>query len=278
MTSEPEGAPAEQPATTDPWGVLPAGQAEVARALARRPRARAPAPGESISPARNAYCFPSPDSDLDLKCVHIAPTADLVGLTPAADPADRIEIVDGVELDYGSNELMPVLRGILKGNGNYLERIIGPRELVLGGDPALLAEAREVVLGVLSRRVARHYGGFATGQLKLFDEKPTAKRALYVLRTAATGRHLLAHGEVVTDVARLVPFVPPEIDELLAIKRTGEQGELDRDHAATWRGRLAAAIAAVDAAWATSVLPPEPLEPAVAALDAWLRDVRRRCW
>ncbi|MEO8706556.1 MAG: nucleotidyltransferase domain-containing protein, partial [Kofleriaceae bacterium] len=59
----------------------------------------------------HAYGFPSPDSDLDLKCVHIAPTADLVGLALVGDPPDRIEIVEGVELDYGSNELAPVLRG-----------------------------------------------------------------------------------------------------------------------------------------------------------------------
>jgi predicted nucleotidyltransferase len=208
--------------------------------------------------------------------VHLAPTADLVGLAPVDDPSDRMEIVDGVELDYGSNELAPVLRGALKGNGNFLERILG--ELVLGGDAALLAEARAVVRPVLCRRVARHYAGFAASQLKLFDDKPTAKRALYVLRTAATGRHLLAHGEVITDVARLDAFVPREIDELLAIKRTGERQALEPAHAAIWRARLGAAIEAVDAAWPTSVLPPDPPPEAVAALDAWLRDVRRRSW
>src|SRR3954464_15204484 len=73
----------------------------------------------------HAYGFPSPDSDLDLKCVHLAPTQELVGLYPVAEPAERMEIVDGVELDYGSNELGPVLHGAIKGNGNYLERILG---------------------------------------------------------------------------------------------------------------------------------------------------------
>src|SRR6185436_13003103 len=164
----------------DPLSVLTPKQTEVARAfVADRERERTHL--VIYLSGAHAYGFPSPDSDLDLKCVHIAPTQRLVGLSPPDDPPDRIDIVDGVELDYGSNELAPVLRGILKGNGNYLERILG--ELVLGGDRALLAEAREVVAPVLSRRVARHYGGFATGQLKLFDAKPTAKRALYVLRT-----------------------------------------------------------------------------------------------
>ena len=224
----------------------------------------------------HAYGFPSPDSDLDLKCIHITPTAELVGLAPGTDPPDRIEVVEGVELDYGSNELAVALRGALKGNGNFLERFLG--DLALGGDRALLEEARAVVRPLLSRRVARHYGGFATSQLRAFDEKPSAKRALYVLRTAATGRHLLAHGELITDVARLGPFLPEGTGELLEMKRRGERQELSPEQAASWRDRLAAAIAAVDAAVDASVLPPEPPEPAAAALDAWLRDVRYRCW
>ena len=72
--------------------------------------------------------------------------------------------------------------------------------------------------------------------------------------------------------------MPPEIDELLQIKRRGERQELEPEHAAVWRARLAAAIEAVDAAVATSVLPPDPPPPAIAALEAWVRDVRHRLW
>ena len=142
----------------------------------------------------------------------------------------------------------------------------------------MLATARTLVTPLLSRRVARHYAGFAASQLRAFDAKPTAKRALYVLRTAATGRHLLAHGEVVTDVARLGPFVPAEIGELIDIKRTAERQELTADQAAAWRARLVAAIDAVDAAWPSSVLPPDPPAEAIAGVDRWLRDVRQRFW
>jgi hypothetical protein len=141
-----------------------------------------------------------------------------------------------------------------------------------------LAEARAVVQPLLSRRVGRHYGGFATSQLQLFDERPTAKRALYVLRTTATGRHLLAHGEVVTDVGRLTAFVPPEIGELLAIKQRAERQELPPELVPAWRMRLVAAIEAVDAARRSSVLPIEPSARAIANADAWLREVRRTGW
>src|SRR6185295_5276478 len=82
----------------------------------------------------HAYGFPSPDSDFDLKCVHVAPTADLVGLRTQEGGAERIEEIDGVEVDYGSNEVGAVLRSALRGNGNYLERLLGP--LVLAEDTA----------------------------------------------------------------------------------------------------------------------------------------------
>lgn len=259
----------------DPWSVLSPHQQAVARTyLADRERERHHL--VMYLSGAHAYGFPSPDSDLDLKCVHVAPTKQLVGLGMANDPSDRIVVIEGVELDYGSNELAGVLRGAIKGNGNYIERILG--DLALAGDTELLAQARTVVKPLLSRRVAKHYGGFATSQLKAFDDKPSAKRALYVLRTAATGRYLLAHGELVTDVARLGDFVPRGIDELLAIKRSAERQELDADRAKAWRAELAAAIAAVDDAVESSVLPVEPPAAALAAVEDWLVGVRRKFW
>lgn len=259
----------------DPWSVLTPHQQTVAKAFLVAREAERKHLVVYLSGA-HAYGFPSPDSDLDLKCVHIAPTSSLVGLDVVEDPGDRIEIVDGVELDYGSNEIAAVLRGAIKGNGNYLERILG--DLALGGDAALHAEAREIVRPLLSRRCARHYAGFATSQLKLFDEKPTAKRALYVLRTAGTGIHLLARGELVADLERLRAHLPDEVDELLVIKRTGERSELEPMHAAEWRNRLHETIEAVDRAWRTAVIPPEPPVTAIAAADEWLRRVRKTHW
>jgi uncharacterized protein len=258
-----------------PWSVLTAHQASVARSfLAERERERRHV--VVYLSGAHAYGFPSPDSDLDLKCIHVAPTSDLVGLTPVSDSAECVEVIDNVELDYGSNELAPVIRGVMKGNGNFVERLFGG--LVLGADSTLLAGARKVLRPLFSQRLARHYGGFATSQLRLFDEKPTAKRALYVLRTCATGRHVLAHGEVVTDVARMPDLVPAEIDELLALKRQAERQVLAADYVAAWRLRLVSAIEAVDAAVSTSILPTEPSSAAISAADAWLREVRKAWW
>ena len=259
---------------TDAWNILSPHQQAVARPwLAARQTERVHV--VIYLSGAHAYGFPSPDSDLDLKCVHVAPTRDLVGLEPSEGGSERTEVIDNVELDYSSNELGLALRGAIRGNGNFLERFLG--ELVLGGDADMLARARAIAQQLLSRRVAHHYRGFAKSQLRAFDSSPTAKRALYVIRTAATGRCLLARGEMITDVARLADFVP-DISDLLAIKRTGETSPLPPDLAKSWRDTLADAIEAIDAGYASSVLPDEPPAEALAAADVWLREVRHTHW
>ncbi len=259
----------------DPWSVLSPHQTVVARRfLAERDRERRHV--VVYLSGAHAYGFPSPDSDLDLKCVHVAPTCDLVGLMPVADTADVATIVEDVELDYSSNELGMALHGAIKGNGNYLERILG--ELSLAADAALLDGARAVTRPLLSRRVGRHYAGVchqpAARVRRQADREARALRAAHV----ATGRHLLVTGAMVTDVAELAAYIPAEIAELLQIKQRGEREPLPADTATAWRTRLVAAIAAVDAGWPTSVLPAEPPEPAIADADAWLRGVRRAAW
>ncbi len=221
----------------------------------------------------HAYGFPSPDSDLDIKCVHIANTAHLLAITPYDDGLEVTEVVDGVELDYSSHELGMVVRGIISGNGNYLERLLGPT--MVDTDAELFTAARSIITALLSQRVANHYMGFASSQLKLFDSKPTAKRALYVLRTAATGRALLGQGHMVTDVHQLLHFCPDGTDELFAIKQRGETEALPLDRATAWRARLAAAIAALEPAKQGSTLPATPTDRSLHAANDWLLAVRR---
>jgi predicted nucleotidyltransferase len=101
----------------------------------------------------HAYGFPSPDSDLDLKAIHIAPTRALVGLSPPQPTFDRVEVIEGVEIDYTSNELTHALGGILDGNGNFLERVLGRSALSVASE---INELRDLVRAALSRRVHRH--------------------------------------------------------------------------------------------------------------------------
>ncbi|WP_199727769.1 DNA polymerase beta superfamily protein [Corallococcus sp. CA049B] len=223
----------------------------------------------------HAYGFPSHDSDLDLKAIHIAPTAALLGLQPRHVPAERLEVLEGVEVDYSSNELQPVLLGILQGNGNYLERVLGA--ITVRALPELEA-LRPLVRAVLSRRIHRHYRGFAQGQLREWEKSGfrSVKKLLYVLRTALTGTHALRTGEVETDVTVLLePYGFGEARTLVERKRSGERIELTDALSEAWQREVTRAFAVLDAADAASLLPLEPQPAAVAALEAWMLDVRR---
>lgn len=255
------------------WDALTPTQVATAQAfLAARAAERRPL--VAYLSGSHAYGFPSPDSDLDLKCAHVAPTRMLVGLVEKGDQGAKIlTVIDGIEIDYDSNEIGMVLRGVLKGNGNFLERLLGTMTLA---EDAVLVPLRPLVRGVLSRRVVHHYGGFARSQYKEAIAKPTAKKVLYVLRTALTGVHLLRAGELVTDLTELAAVYPvPGVDELIAIKRGGEQTALAATDLARWTTELDRVLALLDGSVGPSRLPPEPPVAATAELDTWLIDLRR---
>jgi len=53
----------------------------------------------------HAYGFPSPDSDLDLKAIHVAKTADILGFDVPLPTVDRAEIIRGVEISSGGTAI-----------------------------------------------------------------------------------------------------------------------------------------------------------------------------
>lgn len=217
----------------------------------------------------HAYGFPSPDSDLDLKAVHVAPTRALLGLHPDLSPIEETTTVEGVELDYSSHELGMVLHGVLKGNGNFIERILG--DLLLVRSP-LLDQLQPLVRANLSRRVHHHYLGFARNQRREAEATHRAKKVLYVLRTTLTGAHLLGTGALVTDVTRLAPLYGLDLTDILAAKSQAEKAPLDARVYRRAESMMDRAFTMLDAAHAASALPEEPRD--AAALDAWLVDVR----
>lgn len=222
----------------------------------------------------HAYGFPSPDSELDLKGIHVDPTAQLLGLDKIVTGANRLEVIDGVEIDYSSNELHTVLVGILQGNGNYLERVLGATTLRSSPDHEAL---RPMVQRALSRKAYRHYQSFAAGQLRDFKsaQNPTVKTVLYVLRTALTGTHLLKTGELVTDVTQLWDLYGySHAQALVEAKRNGERSVLKQTTRAMWLDEIGRAFSQLDEAYATSRLPEEA--PNRDELEAWLLDLRRR--
>ena len=226
----------------------------------------------SVSGA-HAYGFPSPDSDVDLKCVHVVPTARLVGLAPPALHASAVEVLWDVEVDYGSNEVGAVLSGVLAGNGNYVERMLGPLMLVRNEELEALTRA------ALSKQLYRHYSGFAKNQLASLTQcaEPTVKKALYALRTALTGTHVLLTGDVMTDVTLLLDDYGFETArELVQRKRNGERTTLPASMLRECVDMAERALALLDEALVSSPLPDEP--PNVAACEAWLVRARRFYW
>ncbi len=223
----------------------------------------------------HAYGFPSPDSDLDLKAIHVAPTSRLVGLHPEPGNAERMEVIahDGanVEIDYSSNELGAALASVVKGNGNYLERILGACTMRTSPEHEALIP---LVRATISKRLHRHYLGFAGSQRREVEASaaPTAKRVLYVLRTALTGVHALRTGEIVPDLREhLARYGFEEASALIEQKRAGEQvvlTDLDR-----WRAVLDRAFVALAAAVEESPLPDEP--GGVDALETFVIELRR---
>lgn len=219
----------------------------------------------------HAYGFPSPDSDLDLKAIHVAKTADLLAFDLPVPTVDRAEIVDGIEVDYTSNELAHALAGILNGNGNFIERVLGRTAAM---SSPLLAELRPLTRRSLSRRVHRHYRGFALNQLGFLEKEPTAKKLLYVLRTSLTGIHLLETGELEPDLTRLMDaYGLSEAASLVERKRAGERVRLELAQLEAWRPRLDGLFVRLEEAREKSPLPMEP--PNEVDIRDWLLAVRR---
>jgi predicted nucleotidyltransferase len=220
----------------------------------------------------HAYGFPSPDSDLDLKAVHIEPTSRLLGLANPPQTFDRLEVIEGVEIDYTSNELQMVLAGLVLGNGNYFERILGPIAVRTSQEHE---DLRPLAKRAVSKRVHRHYAGFSRGQLHEFTVSPKAKKILYVLRTALTGIHALATGEIVTDVNHLIyRYGFSEARELIEQKRRGERIDLPDELRDKWTKEIERAFAQLEEARQKSPLPDEA--PNKNELEAYLLEVRKR--
>jgi hypothetical protein len=220
------------------------------------------------------YGFPSEDSDLDLKGIHVAPTREVVGLRPPPETVDLTTGFEGVEVDYTSHELAFALRLLLKGNGNILERVLSPYQ-VLDSDAA--AALRDLARAAVSRRFYHHYRGFFGRTCREWRGAParTAKGLLYAYRSALTGIHLLRTGECVGDVVPLAEtYGFGRVAGLVALKRSRERGEVSASP--DDEADLERLEALLEAAHGQSPLPEEA--PNSHALDAFLVQIRREAF
>lgn len=171
------------------------------------------------------YGFPSPDSDYDLRGVHILPARELLGLFPPCETIEQSCVEDGREMDIVTHDARKFFSLMLRPNGYVLEQLFSP--LVVSTTPEH-AELKHLGGTCITRHHAFHYLGFVRTQWKLFENEPRIKPLLYVFRVLLTGIHLMRTGRIEANLAELnQTFRISFVDDLIAAKRVGaEKGTL----------------------------------------------------
>jgi predicted nucleotidyltransferase len=183
------------------------------------------------------YGFPSRDSDVDLRGVHVLGVEEVVGLRHGPETLERTWWRDGVELDLVTHDVLKFVRLLLRPNGYVLEQLLSP--LVVRTTPEH-AEMVELAAGCVTSRHAHHYRGFATTQWRLFERTGELKPLLYTFRALLTGVHLMRTGRVLANLPELLEELngPDHLPELIEAKSLGEHRSLDELSVRPDAGRL----------------------------------------
>lgn len=217
------------------------------------------------------YGFPSEDSDYDLKGIMLLPLPALLGLTEPADTLDRLEVFEGVEHDLTLHDAKKSLALLLRGNGNALEHVLSPLQLV---SDARTEALRVLAKGAVSKRFVHHYRGFFHHMRAAHVRERRAKTLLYAYRVALTGAHLLETGELETDVrVNAARHGLSEVETLVAIKRErAEKATLTEAENTELSRSLERALGLLEDALEKSRLPDDA--PNRGAVEQWLIETR----
>lgn len=205
------------------------------------------------------YGFPSPDSDYDLRGVHLLPLREVLGLQVRHETVEKSGIHDGLEIDLVTHDAKKFFGLMLKKNGYVMEQLLSP--LVVHTTPEH-GELKAIAGDCLTRYHAHHYLGFAATQWKLFQkhDPPKVKPLLYVYRVLLTGIHLMRTGEVEANLVRLnEEFRLPYLPDLIERKVSGtEKGTLNSADLEFHQREYARLRAELEQAFKTSQLPEIP--------------------
>ncbi|AJT68016.1 hypothetical protein T261_6404 [Streptomyces lydicus] len=204
------------------------------------------------------YGFPSRDSDVDLRGVHLLPTAELVGLHEPDETRTRMWDRDGLEMDLVTHDLRKFARLLLRRNGYVLEQLLSP---LVVHTTEVHQELIALAPDLLTAHHAHHYRGFATTQWRLFEKTGELKPLLYTLRVLLTGIHLMDHGRVQPHLPTLIGELaaPAYVPELIAAKEAAEHGAAGEVvDPARLRTDIEALHTRLDAAQAATALPDAP--------------------
>ncbi len=169
------------------------------------------------------YGFPSPDSDFDLRGIHVLPLEECLGLGKPAETVSLAHERDGIEVDLVTHDVRKFFSLLLRNNGYVLEQLYSP--LVVLTTP-YHDELKEIARGCITRGCVRHYLGFALSQWQMFArETPRrVKTLLYVYRVLLTGIHMMRTGEVNANLLDCnAEMRLPYLEELVARKVEGKE-------------------------------------------------------
>jgi predicted nucleotidyltransferase len=205
------------------------------------------------------YGFPSPDSDYDVRGVHVLPLREVVGLEPGRETVEVSEVRDGLEIDLVTHDVKKFFGLLLKKNGYVLEQLYSP---LVVQTSAGHEELKGLARGCVTRHHSHHYFGFAETQWRLFDrERPRrVKPLLYVFRVLLTGVHLMRTGAVEANLRTLnEEFGLPYLPELIGRKLQGpERATLDDADVDFYRAEYERLRALLEESYRSSTLPEAP--------------------
>ena len=205
------------------------------------------------------YGFPSPDSDYDVRGVHLLPLEEVIGLKTGDETIEKSGIDDGLEIDLVTHDAKKFFGLMLKKNGYVMEQVLSP--LIVHTTPEH-DELKAIAADCLTKHHAHHYLGFAATQWKLFHKEspPKVKPLLYVYRVLLTGIHLMQTGEVEANLVRLnETFKLPYLPELIERKINGtEKGTLDQADLSFHEREYEQLVAELEQAHESSKLPELP--------------------
>lgn len=229
------------------------------------------------------YGFPSPDSDWDLRGVHMLPLRHVLGLKSGGqtveisnDPAFEYMQFYGseIELDLVTHDIHKFAGLLLKRNGYVLEQLLSPLIVQTSeAHAALVALAPHL----LTRHHAYHYLGFTANQWQLLEkeEVPRVKPLLYAFRTVLTGIHLMRSGEVEANLPALNAEAKlPYLDDLMQLKRTGHEKEPLTGALDFYRAEHTKLVRQLEDAKDQTHLPSDVPKSAWQAVSDWVVQVR----
>jgi uncharacterized protein len=171
------------------------------------------------------YGFPSPDSDYDLRGVHILPLTEVIGLSTGKETIEVSELQADLDLDLVTHDIKKFFSLMLKRNGYVLEQLFSP---LIVQTTVEHEEVRAIAPQCITRHHSHHYLGFAKTQWHLLSKEPQprVKPLLYLYRVLLTGIHLMQTGEVEANLITLnQQFQLSYLPDLIAQKQTGTEAE-----------------------------------------------------